>query len=142
MAELNVRVYVVEAQVPPNPTDPKAGLTGPAVPVQWVSVHTTESADEAVRVAKEEHNTRKTPTRVRQFWISRTIPQRDTLPKDVPATYDGGMEDMTCIEHPEVKLRWRMVLGGVTPTCSICHKPLVTQALVDSMSNPVDLSET
>lgn len=137
MAELNVRVYVVEAM--PDGADPNDKST------VWPTIHTTEDHHEAIRVAKEESGKRGpvAHVRVRQFWLARTITVRDTLTKAKPNVIipDAQLTMMTCMDHPEVTLRW-MPDGLNPPECSICHKPLVTQALVDSMSNPVDLSET
>lgn len=154
MAELNVRVYVVEVpgksalhgNLPFHPFDTSKGCCIYAAEsaihdmynASWVGVHTTEDHTEAIKVAKEYPR-----ARVKQFWLARTITVRDTLSKSPPNAIipDASMIDLTCMDHPEVKLRW-MPDGNHPPTCGICHKHLVTQDLIDAMANPVDLSET
>lgn len=150
-SEINTRVYVVETpgkcvqcgNLPYHRYDTVKSccIYSPDSPVhgdpEWVSVHTTEDHTDAVHVAKEYPR-----ARVRQFWVARQVTQRDTLKPTVDVIIpEASLVDMTCMDHPEVKLRW-LPDGDMPAACSICHKPLVTQAVVDAMANPIDLSET
>lgn len=116
--ELNHRVYVVEVPGKDSST--------------WVSVHTTDDAKEAVRVAKEEAHTRKTNARVRQFWVAKAIPQRDTIHHaGSPTPEEGDLTEYTCMNH-----RFNIVrafAGPRKPTCPDCHKDMVTTSLAEAV---------
>lgn len=139
-SELNTRIYVVEvpgkcAQCGDLPYhnydtvkgccryDAESPVHGE---VQWVSVHTTEDHNDAIHVAKEYPR-----ARVRQFWVARQTIQRDTLSKDIIIP-EVPLTDMVCMDHRDITLRW-LPDGTTPPSCSTCHKPLVTQALADAV---------
>lgn len=146
MAELNVRVFVVEVpgtcaqcgNLPYHTYDTVKAccMYDAESPVHgepnWVSVHTTESHTEAVKVAKDYKR-----ARVRQFWLARTIPQRDTMTHKANVIIpDAPLNDWTCLDHEDQHAR-----AIQPPPCPICHKAMMADANIEAMANPVDLED-
>lgn len=143
-SELNTRIYVVEvpgkcAQCGNLPYHSYDSVRGCCIyssdsPVHdmanasWVSVYTTEDHTDAVSTAKEYPR-----ARVRQFWVAKTIQQRDTLKPNDVIVPDAPLLDYTCKDHNTQHAR-----ATSAPTCPECSKAMWLDTDLNATLDPID----
>lgn len=130
------RMYVVEVFSPKAGKDAEQtqepGMSGP-----WLTVHTTDDQDEAVRVCKEEHAVRKVNTRVRQFWLHSEPPKQRPLKDGETPRVDAPLHDVVCLEHPNEHLRVYDL--GVPVHCPTCRAKMVPADFAAGLGEAEDL---